>query len=171
MNPARNAIALALAALSGCGGTGSAGPTLAAPSLTPPSRFEIAVASPDFGVTIVSPNRDVQAIGDIGLIFRVSSPETVVNGFFVLALLDGARECLRSQIGYCARSDAAPTATFPADTFTVYSCRTFLRDNQQPSCGTSFTTNRVRLILQDRTTLRTVFTADVGGGWSFRFAP
>ena len=160
--------------LNGCGGAGSAGPTAAvvptpAPAPTPSGQFALTTVAPIFGATITSSFTDLQGIV-MDVRFRASPPETVNEAFFVLALLNGTTECLRSQIAYCTRTEGGSGTSFPAGAFTGYSCRIFIRDNQQPSCGLSFTTNRVRLLLQERGSPRTVFTADADGGWSFQFA-
>ena len=91
-------------------------------------------------------------------------------------LLDGDTECLRSQIAYSSRVDAGALRSYSAGTTARYRCEFFVRDNQQASCGSTFSTNSIRLVLQDRSQFgsdmgpRTLFTGEASGGWSFVFA-
>jgi hypothetical protein len=90
--------------------------------------------------------------------------------YFVLELLNGSTECLRTQVAYCQRTDGGTNGAYNAGQAANYACPFFLRDNQQPTCGMKFTTDRMRFVLITRPTNETVFVQESTGGWSFAFS-
>jgi hypothetical protein len=134
-------------------------------------------SSPAFGTIVTGPESDLQGVGQLSVTFQMTYAESIPDVYFVLELLRGDSECLRSQIAYAVRQDGGPAHSFEARTTAEYRCFFFVRDNQQAGCGRSFTTDRIRFILLDRTQLdartgglRELFSQDVIGGWSFVFA-
>jgi hypothetical protein len=108
--------------------------------------------------------------------FQVTYTQSISDVYFVLELMSGNLECLRTQVAYCL-PNGSPLRSYTASSTATYRCEFFVRDNQQFGCGTRFTTDRVRFVLQDRTLidpatnqLRTLFTQDASGGWTFAFA-
>jgi len=172
---------LATASLVACGGGGSTSsptptPMPPTPTPAPAGTFAVIESSPGFGATVVGPDSDLQGVSDLTVTFDMTYEESISEVYFVLALLDGTTECLRSQVAYARRVDGGAPRTYSAGTTARYRCEFFVRDNQQVGCGPTFSTNRIRLVLQDHsqidpdTGLRTLFTEEVSGGWSFVFA-
>jgi len=173
----------ALSAVTACGGGGGGQTTTpttpASPTPSPPpaGAFAVVGSSPAFGATVTGPDSDLQGVSELSVTFQMSYAESISDMYFVLELLSGSTECLRSQIGYADRLDGGPPRSYAANTTAEYRCRFFVRDNQQPGCGQSFTTDRIRFILQDRTQLepgtnelRNLLSQDASGGWTFVFA-
>ena len=147
------------------------------PQSTPPGSFSITSSSPTFGATLTGRDSDLQGVTSLTVTFQMTYTESLSNLFFVLSLFDGSTECLRSQIAYSRRLDSSPAWAYAAGTTAVYRSEFFVRDNQQPGCGTRFTTNRIRFVLQDHNQvdpgtgqLRTLYWQEVNGGWNFSFA-
>ena len=113
---------------------------------------------------------DLQGTTGLTVTIQTASSESILSAYFVLELLRGTTECLRTQIAYCTRTDGGRSGIYTAGAPAVYRCTFFVRDNQQPTCGTGFTTDRMRFILQTRGTNSTLFAQDANGGWSFVFA-
>ena len=160
-----------------CGEGKSTLPTTPPPQPTPSGTFSIVSSSPAFGATLTGRESDLQGISGLAVTFQMTYPESLSKVYFSLQLWNGSTECLRSQIGYYRRLDSSPADAYAAGTTAVYRSEFFVRDNQQPGCGASFTTNRIRFVLQDRNQLdpgtgqlRTLYFHDVSGGWSFAFA-
>src|SRR5262249_17728395 len=147
-----------------------------APPPTPPGTFVIVSTSPAFGGTVTGSQSDLQGTSGLAVTFQMTYTQPISDGYFVLELMSGSLECLRSQIGYCL-PNGSTLRNYAASSTVTYRCEFFVRDNQQFGCGTRYTTDRVRFILQDRALidpatnqLRTLFTNDVSGGWTFSFA-
>jgi hypothetical protein len=152
-------------------GCGSQGTTPAQP--TTPSQagsFAVVSSSPAFGGTVFGQNSDLQGTSGLTVTIQTASSTSVSSAYFVLELLNGTTECLRTQIAYCSRTDGGASGSYSAGEAATYRCAFFLRDNQQPTCGAGFTTSRMRFILQARDTNSTVFTQETTGGWSFVFS-
>jgi hypothetical protein len=155
-----------------CGGGGAASGPSAAPGATPTppaGTFSVVSSSPAFAGTVSGPSNDLAGTTGLSVTIQTSSSSAIPSAYFVVELLDGATECLRTGIYYCDRTDGGTAGTYVAGEPATYRCTFFVRDNQQPSCGARFTTNRIRFILQSRPSLETVFTQEVTGGWSFVF--
>ena len=169
-------LCMALAAV-GCGEGGSVTePPTPTPQPTPLGTFAIVSASPAFGGTVSGTQSDLQGTSGLAVTFQVTYTQSISDVYFVLELMGGNLECLRTQIAYC-QPNGGPLRSYAASSTATYRCEFFVRDNQQFGCGTRFTTDRVRFILQDRTLidpatnqLRTLFTQDASGGWTFAFA-
>ena len=166
-------------ALTACSeGGGSSTPVQApVPQSTPPGTFSITSSSPTFGATLTGRDSDLQGVTGLTVTFQMTYTESLSSLFFVLSLFDGTTECLRSQIAYSRRLDSSPAWAYAAGTTAVYRSEFFVRDNQQPGCGSRFTTNRIRFVLQDHNQidpgtgqLRTLYWQEVSGGWTFSFA-
>jgi hypothetical protein len=147
------------------------------PLPTPSGSFAIVSSAPAFNATVTGRESDLQGISDLAVTFQMTYPESLSNVYFSLQLFGGSTECLRSQIAYSRRLHSSPAWAYAAGTTAVYRSEFFVRDNQQPGCGASFTTNRIRFVLQDRNQvdpgtgqLRTLYFQDVSGGWTFAFA-
>ena len=169
-------LCLALAAF-GCGEGGSVtqSPT-PAPQPTPAGTFAIVSTNPPFGETVTGPQSDLQGTSGLAVTFQLSYTQPIADGYFVLELMGGSLECLRTQIAYCL-PNGSTLRNYAASSTLTYRCEFFVRDNQQFGCGTRYTTDRLRFILQDRTVidsatnqLRTLFTQDGSGAWTFSFA-
>lgn len=155
-------------------------PTPAQTTLPPPpatGTFAIETSTPAFGGTVTGRESDLQGVSGLTVTFQMTYGESLSELYFVLALFNGSTECLRSQISYSRRLDSSPPFAYAAGTMARYRSEFFVRDNQQPGCGSSFTTNRIRFTLQDRTRvdpatgqLRTLYWQEVSGGWTFAFA-
>jgi hypothetical protein len=159
--------------LSACGGDGVTPPPVATPAPTPApaaGTFSVVSSSPAFGGTVSGPSSDLQGTTGLNLTIQTSSSGAIPSAYFVVELLDGTSECLRTQIAYCQRTDGGQSGSYAAGESATYRCTFFVRDNQQPTCGARFTTNRIRFILQSRASSETLFTQDVTGGWSFTFS-
>lgn len=165
-------ICLALA-LSACG-SDTGRPTTPQPAAVQPTplmgAFAIVQSDPPFGGTVLGAASDLQGTENLFVVLTTSSARMLTSAYFVLELLDGTTECIRTQIAYCRRSDGGVHGFYAPGESATYSCRFFVRDNQQPSCGRTFTTTRQRWILIDRATGETVVTQEAAGGWSFVFA-
>jgi hypothetical protein len=163
--------------LTACGENGgTTTPTPPTPPPPPSGTFAVVSSSPAFNATLTGRESDLQGISDLAVTFQMTYPESLSSVYFSLQLWNGSVECLRSQIAYSSRLDSSPATAYAAGTTAVYRSEFFVRDNQQPGCGTSFSTNRIRFVLQDRTQidpgtgqLRTLYFQDVSGGWSFVF--
>ena len=143
-------------------------PPTPTPTPAPTGTFGVVSASPGFGGLVSEPESDEQGTSSLTVTFQVTYTGAIPSPYFVVVLLNGPTECLRTQVAYCTLTGGGGTpSSFGTAT---YRCPFFVRDSQQPSCGAHFTTDRVRLVLQDRDTLRTVFTQEVSGGWTFSFA-
>jgi hypothetical protein len=169
-------LCVALAAI-GCGeGAKVSEPPTPTPRATPLGTFGIVSASPAFGGTVSGLESDLQGTSSLAVTFQMTYTQPVSDVYFVLEALSGSLECLRTQVAYC-QPNGGPPRSYPAFSTVTYRCDFFVRDNQQLSCGSRFTTDRVRFVLQDRTLidpatnqLRTLFTQDASGGWTFTFA-
>jgi len=168
-------------ALTACGEGGSvAEPTPAQSTSAPPpptGTFAIVSSNPILGGSVTGSESDLQGTASLTVTFQMTYAQSISDTYFVLGLFNGSVECLRSQIGYSRRLDSSPAQAYAAGTTAVYRSEFFVRDNQQPGCGAGFTTNRIRLTLQDRTQidpgtgqLRTLYWQEVSGGWTFTFA-
>lgn len=147
------------------------------PQPTPQGAFAVVSSSPAFGGSVTGRDSDLQGTGALQVTFHMSYSESISDLYFVLGLYNGSQECLRSQIGYSRRLDGSPAHAYAAGTTAAYRSEFFVRDNQQPGCGASFTTTRIRFTLQDRRQvdpgtgqLRTLYWQEVSGGWTFAFA-
>lgn len=155
-------------------------PTPAQTTLPPPpptGTFAIETSTPAFGGTVTGRESDLQGVSGLAVTFQWTYGESLADVYFVLALFNGSTECLRSQIAYSRRLDSSPANAYAAGTTARYRSEFFVRDNQQPGCGSSFTTNRIRFTLQDRSQvdpvtrqLRTLYWTEQSGGWTFAFA-
>ncbi len=168
-------------ALGACGEGGSGNEPTPVQTTTPPpvptGTFAIETSTPAFGGTVMGRESDLQGVSGLTVTFQWTYGESLSDVYFVLALFNGSTECLRSQIAYSRRLDSSPSSAYAAGTTARYRSEFFVRDNQQPGCGSSFTTNRVRFTLQDRTRidpatrqLQTLYWTEVSGGWTFSFA-
>lgn len=160
-------------ALSACGSDGATpAQPIAPPTPSPPpsGTFAVVSSSPVFGSTVFGRDSDLQGTSELTVTIQTTYSGSIPSAYFVLALLNGTTECLRTQIAYCARADGGPWGTYTPGESATYRCTFFVRDNQQPTCGSRFTTNRMRFILQTRGTNDTLFLQEANGGWSFVFS-
>lgn len=165
-------------ALTACGESGSVTPPPTTPTPTPQStpsgNFAVVASNPAFGGTVRGSDSDLQGVTSLQVTFHMTYSESIPDFYFVLQLLNGSTECLRSQIAYSTRLDPSPPRTYTAGTTAGFQSYFFVRDNQQPSCGASFTTNRVRLVVEDIDPVtgqpRRLLTQEASGGWTFVFA-
>jgi hypothetical protein len=154
----------------GCGSNAVTTTQPSASSTPAAGSFSVVSSSPAFGSTVVGDNSDLQGTSGLTVTIQTSSSTSIPSAYFVLELLNGTTECLRTQIAYCPRPDGGVSGSYIAGVPVTNRCTFFVRDNQQPTCGRGFTTNRMRFILQARGTNETLFTQDTTGGWSFAFA-
>lgn len=160
-------------ALPGCGGQGGvatqpSSPSTPSPTPTLAGSFSVVSSNPAVGATVFGESSDLQGTSGLAVTIQTTSATSVSSAYFVLSLLNGTTECLRTQIAYCDRTDGL-SGSYSAGVPATYRCTFFVRGNQEPSCGARFTTNRVRFTLQTggRDTL---FAQETAGGWSFVFA-
>lgn len=160
--------------LSSCGSEATH-PTTPAPAAVQPTplagAFAVIQSDPPYGGTVLGAQSDLQGTKNLFVFVQTSSARRVSSAYFVLELLDGTTECLRTQIAYCQRYSAGAWGSYePPGESALYGCGFFVRDNQQPSCGRTFTTTRQRWVLMDRDTGETLVTQEAAGGWSFAFS-
>jgi hypothetical protein len=169
-------------ALSGCS-DGVSTPTTSptpntgpAPTPPPTGTFTVARTDPAFGGTVFGPAEamfgqtgDISGTTGLAVPFQMTYPESIPSFFLVVELLNGQTECLRTQGGYCTRTDGSPLSnSYAAGSTATFLCQFFVRDSQQPTCGPTFTTDRIRLVLQNEAR-HTLFVQEVSGGWTFKF--
>ncbi len=153
-------------------GSDAARPTVSpsATAATPPAgAFVVVEAVPPLGGTVTSPGSDLQGVSTLTVTLSTSSTRNIASAYFVLQLLGGTTECLRTAIRYCSRTDGGAWGVYRAGEAANYKCTWFLHDTQQPSCGKAFVTTSLRWILVDNSTHETVVSAERTGGWSFVF--
>jgi hypothetical protein len=151
------------------GGGGSGGPTSTTPPTMPSGTFTVLSSTPGFGATVTGAETDLQGTRTLTVTFQWTYSSSISSLRWVLELLSGSTECLRTAIDYSSRTDGGPRTAYVAGTSATYSSSFFLRDFTLPSCGSRFTTDRIRFILIDGSN-RTLFTQDATGGWTFQFA-
>ncbi len=154
-----------------CGGD-AARPTVSpSPTATPPpaGAFVVVEAVPPLGGTVTSPGSELEGLSTLNVTLSTSSARSIASAYFVLQLLNGTTECLRTAIRYCRRTDGGAWGVYRAGEAANYKCTWFLHDAQQPSCGRAYVTTSLRWILVDNSTHETVVTAERAGGWSFAF--
>jgi len=164
-------------ALSGCNNDGVSTPTRG-PTPTPPPTGTFAVASttPAFGGTVFGPAEamfgqtgDISGTTGLAVPIQITYSDSIPSFFFVVELLNGQTECLRAPNGNCDRTDGSPLLnSYAAGSSATFLCRFFVRDSTQPTCGPTFTTDRIRLVLQNEAR-HTLFVQEVSGGWTFKF--
>ncbi len=157
-----------------CGSDAARPPTVSptptpAPTPPPAGAFAVLETVPPLGGTVSSDGSDLDGLSALNVTLSTSSTRSIASAYFVLELLDGSTECLRTAIAYCHRTDGGESGIYRAGEAANYKCTWFVRDNRQPSCGRAFTTTRLRWILMDNATRETVVTAESPGGWSFAF--
>mgnify|MGYP000931526719 CR=1 FL=1 len=163
-------VGLFLLASLGCGGQGGTPTQPALPSPTPTGSFTLVSSTPAFGGQVSGQNSDLQGTSGLTVTLQTTSLTAIPSAYFVLELLNGTTECLRTQIAYCTRTDGGVAGSYAAGESATYRCAFFLRDNQQASCGAQFTTNRMRFILQARGSNDVLLSQEAAGGWSFVFS-
>ena len=157
-----------------CGSDAARPPTVSpsptpTPAVPPAGAFAVIETVPPLGSTVSSAGSDLEGLSTLNVTLSTSSTRSIASAYFVLELLDGSTECLRTAIAYCRRTDGGTWGEYRAGEAANYKCTWFVRDNQQPSCGRAFVTTRLRWILVDNSTRETVVTAESPGGWSFAF--
>jgi len=166
-----------LLALVVCAGIGAScsgsSPTSSTPAQNSNFSFTLISESPQFGATVLGKGAtDLQGTVGLSLTFQITASSKPV--YFELHLLRAGTECLRTQI-----ANSTPTSS-TGSTY-GYSSTFFVRDNQQLSCGTTFTTDHVQFLLFNADpaagvstpgqVVTTLFTQNITGGWTFKFGP
>jgi hypothetical protein len=149
----RVACACLASALSGCSNDGVSTPTRG-PTPTPPPTGTFAVASttPASGGTVFGPAEavsgqpgDLSGTKELAIAFQMTYSESIPSFSYVVELLNGQTECLRAGSAYCPRTDDSPLFnSYTAGRSATFLCQFFIRDSQQPTCGPTFTTDRIR---------------------------
>jgi hypothetical protein len=113
---------------------------------------------------------DLSGTKELAIAFQMTYSESIPSFSYVVELLNGQTECLRAGSAYCPRTDDSPLFnSYTAGRSATFLCQFFIRDSQQPTCGPTFTTDRIRFVLQDQSTNQTLFVQEVSGGWTFKF--